>query len=91
MAATYSEIFDALLDNADFEETNSLLKAKAFITAAKRFFIVAPQSASDQGSSQTLSVAQIENLMRDAQAFVVSAARPSGGTRFLGVGSDFRG
>ena len=91
MAATYAEIFEALLDNADFEETNSVSKAKAFITAAKRFFIAAPQSASDQGSSQTLSVAQIENLMRDAQAFVVSASTPNGGVKFLGVGRDFRG
>lgn len=89
-APTFAEVIDALSDNADFEEARSLAKAKAFVTAAKRFLIIAPQSASDQGSSQTFSVAQIENMMRDAQAFVASSSSPNGGVRFLGVGGGFR-
>lgn len=67
---TLSEIQEALLENADFEEVASVTKAKAFITAAKRWFILAPNSSSKEGVSLSLNSQQIENLMKRAQEFV---------------------
>lgn len=90
MAATYDEVVDALLDNADFEETGSVSKARAFITAATRFFILSPASSSDQGSSMAMGLPQIQNLMVRAQAYVAVNATGAR-VRFLSVNTgDFR-
>lgn len=90
MAATIDEVIDALLDNADFEENNSVSKASLFVTAAKRFFILTPQNQSDQGSSMAISAAQIENLMLRAQSFVAANRTSAGAVRHLVVSEDFR-
>jgi len=91
MPATLDEVIDSLLDNADFEEVNSLSKAKAFVTAATRFFILVPQTAADQqGCSQSMSVQQIENLMERARSYVSTNNTAASSVRFLGVGEDFR-
>lgn len=90
MSATIDEVIDALLDNADFEEVSSVSKAMAFATAAKRFFILTPQSQSDQGSSMAISPATIENLMKRAQDFIAVNRVSAGAVRFLSVSEDFR-
>jgi hypothetical protein len=89
---TLTEVQDALIENADFEEVASVTKAKAFITAAKRYFILAPNSSSKEGASLSLNIQQVENLMRRAQDYVRandtannSSARPR--VNFLGVGA----
>ena len=89
-APTIDDVIDALLDNADFEESISVSKAQAFATAAKRFLILSPQSQSDQGSSLTMSPATIENLMHRALEFIAANRVPSSVVRFLSVGGDFR-
>lgn len=90
MAVTIDEVIDALLDNADFEENNSVSKASLFVTAAKRFFILTPQNQSDQGSSMAISAAQIENLMLRAQSFVAANRTSAGTVRHLVVSENFR-
>lgn len=90
MAVTIDEVIDALLDNADFEENNSVSKASLFVTAAKRFFILTPQNQSDQGSSMAISAAQIENLMLRAQSFVAANRTSAGAVRHLVVSENFR-
>lgn len=93
MAATIDEIFDALSDNADFEETGSVTKAKAFITAATRYLVLSPNSQSDQGSSLTINAGQIESLLQRARAFVTSNTSSTARTakvRFLSAGEGFR-
>jgi hypothetical protein len=90
MAATYSEAADAYLDNADFEEAGSLAKAKAFVTACVRLAILLPSSASDQGSAQSFSTADIQSAKERAQTFIAANAQGSS-TRFLSVNTgDFR-
>lgn len=69
MAATLDEVMDDLVDNADFKEVDSLAKARAFVTAAKRFFILSPQMQSNQGSSLSMNSSQIQSLMNEAQLF----------------------
>jgi len=87
---TLTEINDALIENADFEEVSSVAKAKAFATAATRWFILAPSSASKEGSSLSMNSAQIENLLRRARDYIAvndtssTGRRPS--VKFLRVG-----
>lgn len=90
MAATIDEVIDALLDNADFEAARSVSKANAFATAATRYFILTPQSQSDQGSSMAISVAQIDNLLNRARNFIAANQSPASAVRFISVSGDFR-
>jgi hypothetical protein len=79
MAATTDEILDAFSDNADYEETQSLPKARAFITACVRLIGVIPQSQSDQGSSIAYSIPQVQALMQRAQNWIVANQTAAGG------------
>lgn len=90
MAATIDDVIDALLDNADFEEANSVSKAQTFATAAKRFFILSPLSSSDQGSSMAISATQIENLLNRALTFIAAKRTDPSTVRFLSVSEGFR-
>lgn len=93
MPATLDEVTDALIENADFEEVNSLSKAKAFISAANRYFILQPASASDQGSSLSMGFAQVQTLLARAQSWVKassSATAADSRVRFLSAGEGFR-
>lgn len=86
MAATFDQAVDAYLDNADFEETRSIAKAKAFLTACVRLSVLLPQSASDQGSSQSFDMASVADNKRRAQEFISSWDTSAGaGVRFLSV------
>ena len=90
MATTIDEVIDELLNNADFEEVGSVAKASAFITAAKRFFILSPEQQAHQGTMMRVSVEQIERLMQRAQQFVdVNSGRTSR-VRFLSAAGGFR-
>jgi hypothetical protein len=90
MPATIDEVIDTLLDNADFEQSTSVSKAQAFITAAVRYFILTPQSQSDQGSSMAISTTQIENLLNRARNFVALNQTVSSNVKFLSVSEGFR-
>lgn len=93
MAATIDEVIDALLDNADFEESDSLTKARTFITAANRYFILTPANQADQGSSMAMGLTQIQALLNRATAFVKNSAATSvqnSSVRFLSVSEGFR-
>ena len=86
MAATFDEVADAFLNNSDFEETCSLTKARAVVTACIRLTVLLPSSASDQASSHSFDMAQIAADKERAQAFI--ASRTSGASvRFLSVNS----
>ena len=89
MAVTFDQAVDAYLDNADFEETNSLPKARAFVTACTQLAVLLPSSASDQASSHSFDIAEIRANKERAQSYV--AANGSAGVRFLSVNTgDFR-
>jgi hypothetical protein len=90
---TLDEIYDTLLENADFEQTSSVSKAEAFITAANRFFILSPQNQSSQGGSMSINTSAIQDLLARARLFVEGAKAPTSNTsakvRFFSFG-DFR-
>lgn len=92
MPYTIDQILTALDDAADFEEVGSLAKARAFVTAAKRFLIYTPQSQSDSGSSLSMSVQQVENLLKRAQEYVAvnDATTGNASVRHISIGSFFR-
>lgn len=84
------EPIDALNDcvtYADWEETGSVTRAKAFITAVNRYLLLSPQSQSDQGQSLAISVTELANMRNRAQVFVAQSVESGSGAsvRFLGV------
>jgi hypothetical protein len=83
-----ADIESDLLEYADFEEVASVARAKSFITAAKRWLILRPTSASNQSSSLSMDTTKVESMLRRAQDFV--AANSNGAVRFLGAGENFR-
>lgn len=93
MPATIDEVIDALNDNADFEETNSVAKARAFITAANRFLIMTPASQSHEGASLSMGLQQIQALLQAARGFVNQVDTNSAATsrvRFLSARIGYR-
>ena len=81
-----ADIESDLLEYSDFEEVASVSRAKLFVTAAKRWLILRPASASNQSSSLSMGRAEIQAMLSRAQQYATTA----GGVRFLGVGSQFR-
>ena len=82
-----NEITETLLDNIDFQEVQSVAKAKLFAPAARRWLVLRPLNTSGEGRSATLNSAQVERMLNTAEAYI---ALNSSGVRYLG-GSNFRG
>lgn len=76
-----ADIESDLLEYADFEEVASVQRAKLFITAAKRWLILRPDSASNQSSSLSVGKSFVETMLTRAQAYVAANATTSGGAR----------
>ena len=90
---TIDEVIDELLTNADFEASNSVAKARAFITAANRFLIMTPASQSDKGASLSMGLAEIRSLLNAARSFVNQSSTDSAATsrvRFLSAREGWR-
>lgn len=91
MPATPDQNLDVLLDNADFEEQDSLSKAQRFVSAAKRYLLQTPQAQSEQGASLTMNLAEVRALMQRAQQFIdIKKRQTSGAVRFLSAAEGFR-
>ena len=60
----------AVLLNMDFEEVASVSKAKAFISAAKAWLFLTPESASDSSSAVTVGRDQLRKDISRAQDYV---------------------
>ena len=87
---TLADIESDLLDYADFEEVNSVARARSFVTAAKRWLILRADSASSQSQSMSIGKGYVESMMKRADAFITANASNSNGggsTRFLHIGS----
>lgn len=74
MTTTLKEYLDAAqlayAENADYEESGSVAKAKLFITACRRMLGLRPSDISDATSRMTFQ--SIEKQMNAAQAYVVA-------------------
>lgn len=87
--ATYATAITAYLDNADFEESQSLTKAKAFVTACVQLSVLMPSSASSQGQSQSIDTAQIA-ANKDRALNYIAANSQGASVRFVSFYGDFR-
>ena len=87
MADSIATIETAVIDNADYESDNSLAKAKLFASACKRWLVLRPGSVSNESSSLSLNVAQVQAMLNDALAFIRANNTASGTSRvkFLSV------
>jgi hypothetical protein len=90
-AASLDDILDDLNDYSDYEELDSLARAKTFLTAARRFLQI-PSSQSHNSASHAYNQASVQEMVRHARLFIAQkqSQAASGGVRNLGIGSDFR-
>ncbi len=87
---TLDKVVDELLENADFEEVESVSKARAYVSWANRYFILSPQSQSDGASSLAINAEQIDADRKRAREFIREQTGASGSVRFLTTSSGFR-
>lgn len=90
---TIESVESDLLNYSDFEEVASVSRAKSFVTAANRWFILAPQSSSNQSSSLTFDTEAVKELRRRAQDYIganESVNGASSSVNFLSVNHGFR-
>jgi hypothetical protein len=87
---TIASLEQTILDNADWHETGSVSKAKAFATAIDRLLFLSPESSSDQGTSISLGRGVWEARRDAALRFIAAASPGSSSTLHLGVGLQFR-
>lgn len=80
MAYTLATIEENLSEYADFEETESLSRAKSFVTWAKRWLIQYPKNQEDQHSVLTMSPDKVNVLLESAQRFVAEHAAANSNT-----------
>jgi hypothetical protein len=78
-------IEQSLYDNLDFEESNSVAKAMACVTAAKRWLVFKPGSASSMGHSMTMNASAVQEILRRAQEFVAARDTTRARTRFFSM------
>jgi hypothetical protein len=94
MANDYESIQTALIENSDYEEVASVARAKAYVTAAKKWLALVAGSSSNESSSLSLNVSQVHEELKHARAYIAANDRNQSGrggsVRFLGVGSQFR-
>jgi hypothetical protein len=87
---TIASLEQTILENADWHETGSVSKAKAFATAIDRLLFLSPESSSDQGTSLSLGRATWEKRRDAALEFIAAASANNRSTLFLSVGQQFR-
>lgn len=92
-APTVEEILDAIAEFADYEEENSVSRARSYITACRRFLAL-PSTSSDQGSSMGYTPqaiqAELDYARRWAAANDTSSSRTGANVRFLSAQDGFR-
>lgn len=91
-APTVTEILDDLGDYADYEEVNSVARARTYMTACRRFLAL-PSSQSDQGSALGYSSQFIQQELEFARRWIAqndTSSRSQGSSRFLSAREGFR-
>lgn len=91
-APTITEILDDLADYADYEEVNSVARARTYMTACRRFLAL-PSSSAEQGSSAGYTPQLIQQELEFARRWVAqndTSSRSRGGSRFLSAKDGFR-
>ena len=65
-----STVETTLRTNIGFDVNNSLAEAKLCVVACREWLLLRPQTASNESSSLTLNIAQVENILNRATLFV---------------------
>ena len=69
---TYSEAMAAYIDNADYEEDESVSKAKAFITACRQLLVLLPQKSALDGTNIEHDLKNIADEMQNARNWLAA-------------------
>ncbi|MCC7085882.1 MAG: hypothetical protein IT427_12845 [Pirellulales bacterium] len=76
--------------NADFAESGSGAKAKAFAAAARIWLRKVPKASARSGSSLAMNVEHVQAELDRAYQYVQLSSGTSGGVKFLGADTNFR-
>ena len=69
-AAQLSQAETAYLNNADYAESRSVPRARAFVTACRKLLVLLPSSMTKGSNSVSQRVDLIANELKDAQAWL---------------------
>ncbi len=72
MAVDTDAIENAFNDNADYHETNSVSKARAFVSACRRFCAFIPTSTMKGPNSVSIGISEVRMLMKDAEDWLIT-------------------
>lgn len=73
---TFDEAQAELLATCDYDVEGDVAKAKRFVAAARAMLFFTSSSGQD-GATQSFDMERIENMLRQALAFVAANATPS--------------
>ena len=85
---TPDDILQAVLDNADYLQQNSVDKAKKLVTACNRYLVLFPNNTTGNNKTVVLNTVQVENMRKDAELFIANFN--GGSVKYLGV-ANYRG
>lgn len=69
-SSTLAEIVAAVVDNAGYQENNSLTEAKAFVTAARVYIFKFPKRQKNRLSETELDVKELRAELKEAQQWI---------------------
>ena len=88
-AAAFEDAFADYLDNADYQEADSLTKANAFVTACRKL-IAFPEEIGKSGANTRYDKATFRQELEQARKWIASqggssSSNATGSTRFLSL------
>ena len=89
MTDTAATIANNLTDALDYEETESLTKAKQVVTYAMQLIVKRAASQSNEGSSLSWDIKELRQILNDARAYV-KASTDATSARVFDMSRDFR-
>jgi len=89
-ASTISEIVAEIVDNASYQENDSLTEAKAFVTACRVYLFKVPKRQKNRNSETEFDVKELRAEMNNAVAWLRTKGGDTTHKRRI-VGASFEG
>lgn len=89
MSINYDAIVEAYHDNADYAETGSIAKARAFVTACRRLLVLQPSESANRETTTRFDMKLIQQELEMARQWL-AANDTSAADRASVTRADFR-
>jgi hypothetical protein len=87
---TLSEIEAEMSLYADYDAVGSVSRARLYVVACRRWIQLIAGSASNQGSSLSRNVAEVRDMMKQAEEYISVNANSGSRVRFASFERGFR-